>query len=84
MLQKALALTSQAGPSQLSSLEEKVQRTKPSRLRGSIASAGFSAEEDFELNEDFLDVFTRASERLAGFVVGCTLIGVAWLAFSLL
>jgi hypothetical protein len=41
-------------------------------------------EDDFELGGEFLDVFTRASERIAGFVVGCTVIGVVWLAFTVL
>jgi hypothetical protein len=41
-------------------------------------------EDDFELGREFLDVFTRASERITGFVVGCTVIGVVWLTFSIL
>ena len=57
--------------------------TKPAPAgRGSAVSAGLSAEEDFELGQEFLDVFTRASERVAGFVVGCTVMGVVWLAFT--
>ena len=59
-------------------------RSEPPKVRGSAAGAFFSAEEDFELGSDFLDVFTRASERVAGFVVGCTVIGIVWLAVSLL
>jgi hypothetical protein len=47
------------------------------------ASACLSTEEDFEMSSEFLDVFTRASERIAGFVVGCSVIAAVWLAWSL-
>ena len=47
------------------------------------AGAGLATEEDFEMGSDFLDVFTRASERIAGFVVGCSMIAAVWLAWSL-
>ena len=47
------------------------------------ASAGLSTEDDFEMGGEFLDVFTRASERIAGFVVGCSVIAAVWLAWSL-
>lgn len=56
----------------------------PPAPSGSAVSAGLSTEDDFELGSEFLDVFTRASERVAGFVVGCSVIGIAWLAFSFL
>lgn len=47
------------------------------------ASACLSTEEDFEMSSEFVDVFARASERVAGFVVGCSLIAAVWLAWSL-
>ena len=47
------------------------------------ASACLSTEEDFEMSGEFLDVFTRASERVAGFVIGCSVIAAVWLAWSL-
>lgn len=87
MLQKALAAKSQIGPSHMIlPLEENVRQRsmKPPKAGTSVAGAGFFTEDDFELGEEFLDAFTRASERVAGFVVGCALIGVAWLAFSLI
>jgi hypothetical protein len=42
-------------------------------------SAALSAEDDFELGGEFLDVFVRAGERVAGFLVGCMLIAGVWL-----
>jgi hypothetical protein len=42
-------------------------------------SAALSGEEDFELGGEFLDVFVRAGERVAGFFVGCMLIAGVWL-----
>lgn len=47
------------------------------------ASAFFSAEEDFEMSSEFLDVFTRASERLAAFAAGCAMIAAIWLVWAL-
>ena len=86
MFQKALAARPGIGPSVLSiSLAKAARqsRLEPPAPTGSAASVGLCAEDDFELGSEFLDVFTRASERVAGFVVGGTVIGVAWLAFSL-
>ena len=86
MFQKALAARPGIGPSVPSiSLTKAARqsRIEPPAPTGSAASAALSAEDDFELSSEFLDVFTRASERVAGFVVGCTVIGIAWLAFSL-
>jgi hypothetical protein len=42
-------------------------------------SATLSGEEDFELGGEFLDVFVRAGERVAGFLVGCMLIAGVWI-----
>jgi hypothetical protein len=87
MFQKALVAKPDVGPSlRLNPLRESVRqpRTEPLKARGSAASAALSTEDDFELSSEFIDVFTRASERIAGFVVGCTVIGVVWLAFSIL
>ena len=41
-------------------------------------SAALSGEEDFELGGEFLDVFVRAGERVAGFLAGCMLIAGVW------
>ena len=86
MFWKALAARPGVGPSVLSISLTKAapqSRIEPPARTGSAASAAISAEDDFELGSEFLDVFTRASERVAGFVVGCMVIGIAWLAFSL-
>ena len=86
MLQKALAARPGIGPSVLSISLTKAgrqSRLEPPAPSGSAASAALSTEDDFELGSEFLDVFARASERVAGFVVGCTVIGVVWLAFCL-
>ena len=88
MFQKALLARPGIGPSVPSiSLTKAARqsRVEPPAPTRSAASAALSAEDDFELGSEFLDVFSRASERVAGFVVGCsTVIGIAWLAFSLL
>jgi hypothetical protein len=47
------------------------------------ASACLSTEEDFEMSSEFLDVFTRASERVAAFAVGCSVVAAVWLTWSL-
>jgi hypothetical protein len=51
---------------------------------GSAASAGLSVEEDFELTREFLETFSCAGERVASFVVGCSVIAAIWLAVSML
>lgn len=87
MFQKALAARPGIGPSVFSTPFVKTVRQfkpEPPAPPGSAVSACLFAEDDFELNAEFLDVVTRASERVAGFIVGCTVIGVAWAAFSLL
>lgn len=87
VLQKALAARPDIGRSVLfPPLMETVHQTRrmPPATSGSAVSAALSAEEDFELGSEFLDAFARASERVAGFVVGCTVIGVAWLVLSFL
>lgn len=87
MFQKALAARPGIGRSVLCTpFIETVRQTRPEppARSGPAAGACLSAEEDFELSSEFLDVFTRASERVAGFVVGCTVIGIAWAAFSFL
>ena len=43
-----------------------------------------SAEEDFELAGEFLDVFHRAGERVLGFCVGCLAIAAVWMIVSAL
>ena len=86
MFQKALAARSGIGPSVLwTPFVTTVSQSKfdPPAQSGSAVSACLSTEDDFELNGEFLEVFTRASERVAGFVVGCAVIGIAWLVFSL-
>jgi|HubBroStandDraft_2_1064218.scaffolds.fasta_scaffold2310331_1 hypothetical protein len=42
-------------------------------------SATLSGEEDFEISGEFLDVFVRAGERVAGFLAGCLLIAGIWM-----
>ena len=86
MFQNALTASPVIGPSVLTPFTKTVRQfnPEPPAPPGLAVSACLSAEEDFELNAEFLDAFTRASERVAGFVVGCTVIGVAWAAFSLL
>ena len=86
MLQQALAARPGIGPSVLSTPLGKTIRQsqiEPPATR-SAAGAGLFIEDDFELGSDFLLVFTRASERIAGFVVGCAAIGIVWVTFSLL
>lgn len=86
MFQKALAARPGIGPSALWTPSIKTvsqSKLEPPAPSGLAVSACLSAEDDFELSGEFLEVFMRASERVAGFVVGCTVIGVAWLAFSL-
>ena len=81
---KALAARLGINRSVLSNpLGEDGSRDRPP-TSGPAASAGLSAEDDFEIGGEFLDVFIRASERAAGFVAGCTVIGLAWALFSLL
>ena len=41
-------------------------------------SAPLAEEEDFELGGEFLDVYIRAGERVAGFLAGCMLIAGVW------
>ena len=87
MFQKALAVRPGNGTADLCNpLRETMRQTRlePPARSGLAVSACLSAEDDFELGSEFLDVFTRATERVAGFVVGCTVIGIAWLAFSFL
>jgi hypothetical protein len=47
-------------------------------------SASLSGEEDFELNGEFLEVFVRAGERVAGFLVGCMVIAGVWMIHAAL
>jgi hypothetical protein len=47
-------------------------------------SAALSGEEDFELGGEFLDVFIRAGERVAGFLAGCILIAGVWIIWAAL
>jgi hypothetical protein len=50
------------------------------RLPSYIAiGASLSDEDDFELGREFVDVFVRAGERLAGFLAGCMLIAGVWI-----
>jgi hypothetical protein len=42
-------------------------------------SAALSSEDDFEIGGEFLDVFVRAGERVAGFLAGCILIAGVWI-----
>ena len=41
--------------------------------------ASLSTEDDFEIGGEFLDVFVRSGERVAGFLAGCMLIGGIWI-----
>jgi hypothetical protein len=85
MFRKALAANPGIGPSVLSSPFMKTvcqSQIMPPAPTGSAVSAGLSAEDDFELGGEFLDVFARASERLAGFAVGCVAIVIVWLVSS--
>ena len=84
---KALAAKPQFGRPLISVPHREVVRrlrTEPSKRSCSVASAVLSAEDDFEIGGEFLDVFARASERVAGFVIGCMVIGIVWLAWTLL
>ena len=85
MFQKALAARPGIGSTVFATPSKTVRQTHimPPAVTGFAVSAGLSTEDDFELGGEFLDVFTRASERVGGFVVGCTVIGVVWLAASL-
>jgi hypothetical protein len=47
-------------------------------------SAALFGEEDFELGGEFLDVFVRAGERVAGFLAGCILIAGVWMLWAAL
>lgn len=84
MLQKAPAAMLGIGQSGLS--RPPAKRIDRSELvpptTGFAAGAVLSIEEDFELGSDFLLVFKGASERVAGFVIGCAAIGIAWAMFS--
>jgi hypothetical protein len=85
MFQKALAARPGIGSSVVSfPLVKTVRQIMPPAPSGSAVSAGLSAEDDFELGGEFLDVFTRASERIMGFAVGCMAVGILWLAVSLI
>ena len=46
--------------------------------------ACLSAEDDFELGGEFLDVFLRAGERVGGFLVGCMLVAGIWMLHAAL
>ena len=86
MFQKALAARPGIGKPVLWTPFMKTVRhnaPEPPAPSGSAASACLSAEEDFELAGEFLDVFTRTSERVVGFVFGCTVIAIIWAVFSL-
>jgi hypothetical protein len=87
MFQKALAAKQNVGPSLYSSPRKEIVRQpciRPLQARSSAVSAGLSAEEDFELGAEFLDVFTRAGDRIAGFVAGCTVLAAVWFFVSIL
>lgn len=47
-------------------------------------SASLSAEDDFELGGEFLDVSLRAAERIAGFCVGGLAVAALWMISSML
>ncbi len=47
-------------------------------------SAALADEEDFELGGEFLDVYIRAGERVAGFLAGCMLIAGVWMLYAAL
>jgi hypothetical protein len=84
-MSKALAVRPQVGPSLSHPLRSIVRPTiHPPVARGSTVSADLFAEDDFELGGEFLEVFTLASERISGFVMGSALIGIVWITFSLL
>jgi hypothetical protein len=85
---KALAARPQVGSALLSNpLRQIVGQPAGSEILKApcsfAASAFLSTEEDYEMSSEFLDVFARASERVAGFVVGCSVIAAVWLAWSL-
>lgn len=42
-------------------------------------SATLAEEDDFELGGEFLDVYLRAGERVAGFLAGCMVIAGIWI-----
>ncbi|HEY6578077.1 MAG TPA: hypothetical protein VIY09_02025 [Rhizomicrobium sp.] len=48
------------------------------------SGASLSTEDDFELGGEFLDVFVRAGERVAGFVAGCILVAGIWILWAAL
>jgi hypothetical protein len=47
-------------------------------------SASLTAEDDFELGGEFLDVFLRAGERVMGFFTGCLVVAAVWMIVSTL
>lgn len=47
-------------------------------------SASLTAEDDFELGCEFVDVFLRTGERVMGFCTGCIMIAAVWMIVSAL
>jgi hypothetical protein len=43
------------------------------------AGASLATEDDFELGEEFADVWFRAGERLVGFFLGFATVAAAWM-----
>jgi uncharacterized caspase-like protein len=83
MVQKALTRRPGIGRTVFRTpLTARQTRPEPPARSGSAVSACLSAQDDFEFGREFLDVFTRASGRVAGFAIGSTVIGIAWLTVS--
>jgi hypothetical protein len=84
---KALMAKAFAGPFLFLNPLKKVngrRTTADSRLFPSTfaISAVLSTEDDFELGGEFLDVFVRAGERIAGFFLGCGFVAFVWIIWS--
>lgn len=47
-------------------------------------SASLTAEDDFELGCEFVDVFLRTGERVMGFCTGCLVVAAVWMIISAL
>ena len=47
-------------------------------------SASLTAEDDFELGCEFVDVFLRTGERVLGFCTGCLVVAAVWMIISAL
>jgi len=88
-MQKALTVKPQGYQCLLSCPLKEVPGEREETIARSVSSpfavsAVLSAEDDFELGGEFLDVFVRAGERAAGFLAGCVVMVAIWLIWAML